>query len=331
MTVLVTGGAGYIGGHMVLALLDAGESVVVLDNLSTGFAWAVPPAARLVVGDIGDAALVDAAHRGAWRRRHRAFRRQDRRAGIGRRSARLLPQQHGQGAQPHRMRGAQAASSISSSPRLPRSMANPPPIPSFETAPLAPINRLTARSKLMVEWMLQDAAAAHRPALRRAALFQRRRRRSAGADRPVHAGRDASHQGRGASSARPARRLDVFGTDYPTPDGTCIRDYIHVSDLVDAHLAGAAPICAPAARPSRSIAAMATAASVLEVVDVVKQRVGRRFRGAIKRPARRRSGRARCRRRAHQAELGWAPKHDNLSEIVRQALDWERRLHNRKG
>ncbi len=78
MSVLVTGGAGYIGGHMTLGLLDAGERVVVLDNLSTGFAWAVPEGARLVVGDMGDAELVAQTHRGARGRRDRAFRGQDR-------------------------------------------------------------------------------------------------------------------------------------------------------------------------------------------------------------------------------------------------------------
>ena len=90
MTVLVTGGAGYIGSHMVLELLDAGEKVVVLDNLSTGFRWAVPQAATLVVGDVGDQDLVRTRRAQARRRRHHPFRRLDRGAGIGRRSARLL-------------------------------------------------------------------------------------------------------------------------------------------------------------------------------------------------------------------------------------------------
>ena len=94
MSVLVTGGAGYIGGHMTLGLLDAGEKVVVLDNLSTGFAWAVRTGVELVVGDFGDAELVARLIERARGRRDRPFRRQDRRAGIGHRSARLLSQQH---------------------------------------------------------------------------------------------------------------------------------------------------------------------------------------------------------------------------------------------
>ena len=83
MSVLVTGGAGYIGGHMALGLLDAGETVVVLDNLSTGFAWAVPAGAKLVVGDTGDADLVARLIREHADRRDRPFRRQDRGPGIG--------------------------------------------------------------------------------------------------------------------------------------------------------------------------------------------------------------------------------------------------------
>ncbi len=165
MTVLVTGGAGYIGGHMALALLDAGESVVVLDNLSTGFGWAVPPAAKLVVGDFGDAALVDSTHRRASRRRHRAFRRQDRRAGVGRRSARLLSQQHREGAQSARMRRArrdQAFHLLLDRGGLWRARRQS----GVRDGSLAPIKPY-GRSKLMVEWMLQDVARRASAALRR--------------------------------------------------------------------------------------------------------------------------------------------------------------------
>ena len=113
MAVLVTGGAGYIGSHMVLALLDAGhDEVVVLDNLSTGFDWAVPPEVKLVVGDMGDQALVDrtsSAEHGIDAIAH--FAAQDRGAGFGRRSARLLPQQHRQVARADRGGGPLRASS----------------------------------------------------------------------------------------------------------------------------------------------------------------------------------------------------------------------------
>ena len=102
MSVLVTGGAGYIGGHMALGLLDAGETVIVLDNLSTGFAWGVPEGAKLIVGDTGDTELGRALDQGACDRRDRPFRRQDRRAGLGPRSAWLLPQQCFERARPDR-------------------------------------------------------------------------------------------------------------------------------------------------------------------------------------------------------------------------------------
>ncbi len=105
MTVLVTGGAGYIGSHMVLELLDAGEKVVVLDNLSTGFRWAVPAAATLVVGDVGDQDLTRTVVRKYGITANHSFRRLDRRAGIGRRSAWLLQQQHRQIPLPHGSRG----------------------------------------------------------------------------------------------------------------------------------------------------------------------------------------------------------------------------------
>ena len=94
MAVLVTGGAGYIGSHMVWELLDAGEEVVVLDRLSTGFDWAVAPEAKLVVGDIGDSGAGRADHPRPPRRCDHPFRRLDRGAGIGRRPARLLREQH---------------------------------------------------------------------------------------------------------------------------------------------------------------------------------------------------------------------------------------------
>ena len=125
MAVLVTGGAGYIGSHMVWELLDAGEDVVVLDRLSTGFDWAVPPEAKLVVGDIGDDRLVRSIIRRSRDRRDHPFRRLDRGAGIGRRSARLLREQHRQDARAARGGGREARCRTSSSPRPPRSMAAP--------------------------------------------------------------------------------------------------------------------------------------------------------------------------------------------------------------
>jgi UDP-glucose 4-epimerase len=328
MTVLVTGGAGYIGGHMALALLDAGESVVVLDNLSTGFAWAVPPGAKLVVGDIGDTALVDAIikEHGVDAIAHFA-------AKI------VVPESVADPLAYYLNNTAKARNLLECAVRngiehfifsSTAAVYGEPAInPVFETATLAPINPY-GRSKLMVEWMLQDAAAAH--PLRYAAL---RYFNVAGADPQGRLGQSspvATHLIKVAAQAALGQRagLDVFGTDYPTPDGSCVRDYIQVTDLIDAHLLALRHLRAGGASFTYNCG-YGHGASVLEVVDVVKQVSGVDFEVRLKGrragdPAALVAGAERIR-----TELGWTPKHDNLKEIVRQALDWERRLHNRKG
>ena len=168
MAVLVTGGAGYIGSHMVWELLDAGEEVVVLDRLSTGFEWAVAPEAKLVVGDVGDSELVGSIIRDTCSRRHHPFRRLDRGAGIGRRSARLLREQHLQDPHAARDRGAAKAcrNFIFSSTAAVYGGAGLEPV--REDARLAPESPY-GLSKLMSEWMLRDAATAQAFAIRRCA------------------------------------------------------------------------------------------------------------------------------------------------------------------
>ncbi len=328
MTVLVTGGAGYIGGHMALALLDAGESVVVLDDLSTGFAWAVPPAAKLIVGDFGDAALVDSLikEHGVDAIAHFAAK-----IVVPESVADPLAYYLNNAAKARNLlecavRNGIAHFIFSSTAAV---YGEPAANPVFETAALAPINPY-GRSKMMVEWMLEDVVVAH--PLRFAAL---RYFNVAGADPAGRLGQSspvATHLIKVAAQAALGQRagLDVFGTDYPTPDGSCIRDYIHVTDLVDAHLLALRHLRAGGASLTLNCG-YGRGFSVLEVVDVVKQVSGVDFE--VRRKGRRAgdpaalvAGAARVR-----AELGWAPKHDDLNEIVRQALDWERRLHNRKG
>ena len=255
MAVLVTGGAGYIGSHMVQELSTPASSVVVLDNLSTGFRWAVP-AAR------------DARR---WRCRRRGARR-DRSSGTTAsmrssisparswcrsrspiRSATI--KQHRQVARPDRGRGGERRRSISSSPRPPPSTATPRTRPIREDArsPMSPYGS----SKLMTEIMLRDTAPAHD--FRYVAL---RYFNVAGADpkrphRPVDAARDAPDQGRlrdRARQAQPTWRSSAPTID--TPDGTCMRDYIHVSDLVAAHYGALAYPAAAAGASSPSIAAI---------------------------------------------------------------------------
>jgi UDP-glucose 4-epimerase len=326
MTVLVTGGAGYIGGHMVLALLDVGEDVVVLDDLSTGFRWAVPDSARLIVGDFGDMALV---------KRIIAEHQIDAIAHFAAKivvpesvsdpllyylnntaKARNLLQCAVDGKIKHFVFSSTAA--VYGEPDM-------DPIP--ESIPLAPINPY-GRSKLMTEWMLQDAAKAH--GLKFAIL---RYFNVAGADPRRRLGQSspqATHLIKVAVQAALGYRpgLEVFGTDYPTRDGSCVRDFIQVTDLVDAHV-GALDYLRKGGESFTCNCGYGRGLSVLEVVDAVKQVAGTDFKVRISGrrpgdPASLVAGTQRIR-----ALLGWEPKYDDLPTIIGQALEWERRLHNK--
>jgi len=327
MSVLVTGGAGYIGGHMVLGLIDAGETVVVLDNLSTGFAWAVPEGATLVVGDTGDAGLVtrlikdnavDAiAHFAA-----KIVVPESVRDPLGYylnnvSNARSLIEAAVNGgvktfifsstAAVYGETGAEAVS---------------------EEAPLAPISPY-GRSKLMVEWMLEDASKAYD--FRYVAL---RYFNVAGADPKGRLGQstpNATHLiKRAVQTALGIHpKIEIFGEDYPTRDGTCVRDYIQVTDLIDAHLAALAYLRAGGVSLVCNCG-YGRGETVKEVVEVVKRLSGIDFPVVVS--ARRPGDPAAIVAKADRARsvLGWKPSRDNLDEIVRQALDWERRLHNRR-
>jgi UDP-glucose 4-epimerase len=323
MTVLVTGGAGYIGGHMVLGLLDRGEDVVVLDNLSTGFAWAVPKGAKLIVGDIGDMGLVDhilsehdidsIAHFAA-----KIVVPESVSDPLGyylnnTAGARSLVECAVQGKVRHFIFSSTAAV-----------YGEPAVNPIHEDAPLAPINPY-GRSKMMVEWMLQDAAKAHD--LRFAIL---RYFNVAGADprgRHGQSAQNATHLIKVAVQAALGRRaaLDVYGNDYPTRDGSCIRDYIQVTDLVGAHLL-ALDHLREGGESLTCNCGYGRGLSVFEVVEAVKKISGVDFpvRLSGRRagdPAALVAGADRIRKR-----LGWKPEHVDVDEIVRQALEWERRL-----
>jgi UDP-glucose 4-epimerase len=326
MTVLVTGGAGYIGGHMVLALLDAGEKAVVLDDLSTGFRSAVRPPAKLIVGDFGDMALVE------------TILREHEIDAIAHFAAKIVvPESVADPLRYYLNNTAKSRNLLECAVRhkikhfifssTAAVYGEPEVNPVSETAALAPINPY-GRSKLMTEWMLQDASHAHGLDYVILRYFN-----VAGADPKGRLGQStpqATHLIKIAVQAALGFRpgLDVFGADYPTRDGTCIRDYIQVTDLVAAHLmaldylrkGGESLICN---------CGYGTGFSVFEVIDVVKQVSGVDFNVRISGrragdPASLVAGAERI-----KSVLGWAPKYDDLPAIAGQALDWERRLHNK--
>lgn len=326
MAILVSGGAGYIGSHMVLELLDRGESVVVLDDLSTGFWWAVPKEATLVRGDMGDQELVARviAEHGITEIAHFAARivvPDSVSDPLGYYlnntvKTRALLESAVRGGVRHVIFSSTAA--VYGEPQV-------SPVP--EDIALNPINPY-GRSKLMSEWMLADVARAH--GLTYVAL---RYFNVAGADPKGRSGQsspNATHLIKVASQAALGQRagLEVFGTDYPTPDGTCVRDYIHVTDLARAHLAALDHLRAGGANLTLNCG-YGRGYSVSEVIDVVKQVSGVDF--PVKLSGRRAGDPASLVAKADRirAELGWQPEHDDLGEIVRQALAWEEALKTR--
>lgn len=326
MAVLVTGGAGYIGSHMVLRLCDAGEEVVVLDNLVTGFDWAVDPRATLVEGNAGDMDL------------------------VGR-----LVKEHGIAEIIH----------FAGSIVVPESVANPLKYYANNTATsrnlieaavtngvkhmvfsstaavygmpgLEPVGEDTVlnplspygRSKLMTEMMLADVAAAHPFTYGALRYFN-----VAGADPKKRSGQStpmATHLIKVTAQTALGQRdhVDIFGTDFPTPDGTGVRDYIHVTDLVEAHAllldylraGGMSTVCN---------CGYGTGYSVRQVIDMVRKVSGVDFevREAPRRPGDPASVVARADR--VRELLGWQPAHADLEEIVTAAYDWERYLVTR--
>ena len=327
MTVLVTGGAGYIGGHMVLALLDAGEKVVVLDDLSTGFRWAIPNEATFVHGDFGDPALLA-----------EVFRTHNIEA-IAHFAAKIVVPESvadpmgyylNNTVKAHTLISSAVAAGISKLIFSSTAAVYGEPVTSSvqESDTLAPVSPY-GRSKLMVEWMLEDAARAHN--LRYVAL---RYFNVAGADpqgRLGQSGANSTHLIKRAVQTVLGRysHMDVFGTDYPTRDGTCIRDYIQITDLINAHML-ALGYLRNGGKPLVCNCGYGKGVSVLEVINEVKRVSGVDI--DVRLSPRRAGDPARLIAVADlvRKELGWKPQHENLGEIIIQALDWERRLHNRQ-
>lgn len=326
MAILVTGGAGYIGSHMALRLGDAGEQVVVLDNLTTGFDWAIDPRATFVQGDAGDIAFVRGliVEHGVTEIIHFA-------------GSIVVPEsvtdplkyyRNNTGTSRNLLEAAVQGGVqrfIFSSTAAVYGMTGLAPVE--ETTPLAPMSPY-GRSKLMTEWMLADVAAAH--PLRYGVL---RYFNVAGADPQGRSGQSsplATHLIKVASQAALGTRpkMDIFGTDYETPDGTCVRDYIHVTDLIEAHrllldhLRGGG-------ESTTLNCAYGQGYSVRQVIDTVKSVSGVDFR--VDEGPRRVGDPASITATGRKVRdfLGWIPQHDDLREIVTHALDWERYLLRR--
>ena len=326
MTVLVTGGAGYIGSHMALRLGDAGEPTVVLDNLSTGFDWAVDHRATLVQGDAGDMEFV-----GKLIATHKITEIIHFAGSI------VVPESVTDPLKYYRNNTATSRNLLEaavkggverfifSSTAAVYGMTGLAPVE--ETTSLSPMSPY-GRSKLMTEWMLADVAAAHPIKYGVLRYFN-----VAGADPKKRSGQStplATHLIKVASQTALGQRpkMDIFGTDYPTPDGTCIRDYIHVTDLIEAHkllldhLRGGG-------ESTTLNCAYGQGYSVRQVVDTVKSVSGVDFR--VDEGPRRAGDPASITATGEKvrAQLGWVPQHASLREMVQTALDWERYLMTR--
>jgi len=326
MAILVTGGAGYIGSQMVHELVEAGESVVVLDNLSTGHRWAVAAGVPLVVGESGDQPLVT-----------RLIREHGIEAIVHFAASIVVPDSVRDPLGYYRNNTVNSRALIECAVKTgvrhfifsstAAVYGNPAAIPVTEDAPTEPISPY-GWSKLMTEIMLRDASRAH--GLTHAIL---RYFNVAGADPQARTGQAspaATHLIKVAAEAALGLRgkLDVFGTDYPTPDGTCIRDYIHVCDLVRAHSDALRHL--RAGGPSLiANCGYGHGFSVLEVVETVKRIAGVDFK--VDTAPRREGDPARIVAASDRARatLGWQPRFDDLDTIVGHALAWERELQRR--
>ncbi len=326
MAVLVTGAGGYIGSHMLHELLDAGESVVALDNLSTGFRWAIPERVPFHHGDVGDAQsiakiisdhAIDAIIHFAASvvvpesmRNPLAYYRNNTV------NSRALIETAIEAGMRHVIFSSTAAV-----------YGNPKSVPITEDAPTDPISPYGS-SKLMAEMILRDAGRAH--GLGHVIL---RYFNVAGADPQLRAGQStqgATHLIKVAAETAVGRRsrIEVFGTDYATPDGSAIRDYIHVTDLVRAH-SDALRYLRGGGAPVTLNCGYGHGFSVLEVIDAVKKVSGANF--AVTYAARRPGDPERIVAATDRARaiLRWRPQFDDLATIVAHALAWERRLIER--
>jgi UDP-glucose 4-epimerase len=321
-TVLVTGGAGYIGSHVVRQLGEAGEDVVTLDNLCTGFREAVT-AGQLIVGDTGDAALLE-----------RLFDERDIDTVMHFAAHTIVPESV---ADPLKYYGNNTAGSRTLLAAAARHGVRhvvfsstaavygiPPEGRASETSPTRPINPY-GTSKLMTEWMLRDLAAAGGPSYVALRYFN-----VAGCDPGGRIGQStpkATLLVKVACEAAVGRRshVAVFGSDYPTADGTGLRDYIHVEDLATAHLDALAYLRSGGGSQTLNCG-YGHGYSVREVLRAVERANGKPLN--ITEEPRRPGDPPELVAVAEEIRdvLGWTPQYDDLDLIVRTSLDWERRI-----
>ena len=323
MSVLVTGGAGYVGAHMLLALQAAGEAAVALDDLSGGAIWLTPLPERLVVGDVGDASTVarivddygvdEVIHfAGSTLVQDSVHHPLDYYTNNTAKTLALLETCVRKGVKRFIM------SSTASVYGTPKSS------PVSEHAEITSISPHGA-SMAMSERILADVAKVHDIAYTTLRYFN-----VAGADPELRAGQigKPTHLMRVAAQIAVGVRqetLQIYGTDYPTPDGTAIRDYVHVSDLADAHLAALTRL-----RHGRASTTLncgyGRGYSVLEVIDAVERVTGTRLPHA---PAERRQGdppQLIADSAAIRSMLDWRPRYDEIDIILSTAIDWERKI-----
>ena len=329
LSVLVTGGAGYIGSHAVLALRDAGWPVAVIDDLSTGFRWAVPEGVAFYPGDIADEALLA-----------RIFAEQGNRAVMHFAGSIVVPESVSDPLKYYfnntvKSRALIASCVAAGVPHLIFSSTAavygaPEAERVSEDTPTVPINPY-GRSKLMTEAMLADTAAAHPISYCALRYFN-----VAGADPQARAGQStagATHLLKVAVEAALGKRdyVSVYGSDYATPDGTGVRDYLHVADLAAAHVLALEALIADPARSLTLNCGYGRGFSVLEVLDAVDRVTNRKLDRRMEPRRAGDSGAIVADNARIRATLPWQPRHADLDTIVAHALAWERKLGEIRG
>lgn len=328
-TILVTGGAGYIGSHAVLALQDAGWPVAVIDNLVTGFRWAVPDNVPFYEGNVADDALIA-----------KIVEEQNVGAIMHFAGSVVVPESVENPLKYYDNNSAKSRSLIAAAvangvkhfifSSTAATYGIPEESPVKEDAPQVPINPY-GMSKLMTEHMLRDVSAAHDMNFCALRYFN-----VAGADPAARTGQStagATHLIKVAVEAALGKRdsVAVFGTDYDTPDGTGVRDYIHVSDLAAAHVLALEALIADPDQNHLLNCGYGRGFSVLEVLDAVDRvtnlKISRKLEG-------RRAGDPDSLisdNRAIMKRFPWQPQYADLDKIVTHALAWERKLGEIRG